>query len=168
MSTLTDSPADGRGDDPAAVDDDTSDHEAAAGSPGGWHPAIVPALLAVVVGAMAAVMLATHRSGHWWGDDWALYLRQAQSLIDGNPGDITADNRFTTDHTLGAPFSPPLYPWGFPLILAPFVAVLGLDIDALHIVPVLCASVFACAWFALARPRIGTVAAFAGVIAARR
>lgn len=105
-------------------------------------------------------MLASHRAGHWWGDDWALYLRQARSLVDGNPGEITADNHFTVDNSLGAPFSPPLYPWGFPLILAPFVAVVGTDVDALAIVPVLCACAFACAWFVLARRRLGTVVAF--------
>lgn len=161
VSTTTDDLAEGQ-------DDQTAD--VAEGPPpdtgASWHPTVVPAMLAIVVGAMVAIMLATHRSGHWWGDDWALYIRQAQSLIDGNPGEVTADNRFTTESSLGAPFSPPLYPWGFPIVLVPFVAVVGVDIDALHVVPVLCAAVFACAWFALARRRIGLVAAFVGVVAA--
>ena len=30
---------------------------------------IGPAVLALVVGGMVAVMYASHRSGHWWGDD---------------------------------------------------------------------------------------------------
>jgi 4-amino-4-deoxy-L-arabinose transferase-like glycosyltransferase len=76
---------------------------------------------------------------------------------------VIDENRFTVEMSRGSAFSPPLYPWGFPLILAPFVAVLGADVDRLTIVPVLCAGVFACAWYLLAKPRIGTVAALTGV-----
>ena len=119
-----------------------------------------PALaLALVVGAMAALMYAARRSGHWWGDDWALYLRQAKGLLDGHPNRVLTENEFTVFRSQGPEFSPPLYPWGFPLLLAPFVAVLGDDLDRLVIVPVLCACVFACCWFDLARRRIGRLAA---------
>ena len=124
------------------------------------HPVLVGLGLALMVGAMAALMFASHRPGHWWGDDWALYIRQAKSLVDGNPGAVTADNEFTVTESLGAPFSPPLYPWGFPLILAPFVAVVGVDVDALAVVPVLSACVFACAWFVLVYRRLGRAVAF--------
>ena len=126
-------------------------------------PYIAPAALALIVGAMAAIMFASHRAGHWWGDDWALYLRQANGLLDGDPGRVIDENRFTVEMSSGPAFSPPLYPWGFPLILAPFVAVLGTDLDRLTIVPVLCACLFACAWYLLAKPRIGTVPALIGV-----
>ena len=126
-------------------------------------PYIAPAALALIVGAMAAIMFASHRSGHWWGDDWALYLRQANGLLDGDPGRVTDENRFAVEMSRGAAFSPPLYPWGFPLILAAFVAVLGNDLDRLTIVPVLSACLFACAWYLLAKPRIGTLAALTGV-----
>lgn len=123
------------------------------------------AALALVLGAMAAVMFASHRAGHWWGDDWALYIRQAQSLLDGNPGKVTDENLFTVDVSRGAAFSPPLYPWGFPILLAPFVSVVGHDVDKLAIVPILCAMVFASSWYVLARRRIGAVAALVGVVA---
>lgn len=127
-----------------------------------YAPAIA---LALIVGAMTAVMLASRRDGHWWGDDWALYIRQAQSLVDGDPQRVIDQNLFTVESSRGAAFSPPLYPWGFPLILAPFVAVVGPDIDRLTIVPVLCAAVFACCWYALAKPRLGVVPALVGVVA---
>ena len=130
------------------------------------RPYLVPAGLALLVGLMALLMFASHRPGHWWGDDWALYIRQAQSLLDGNPGEITADNHFTVDESIGAPFSPPLYPWGFPLLMAPFIAVVGADVDRLAIVPVLCACAFACAWFVIARRRLGTAVAFVSTVAA--
>ena len=130
-----------------------------------WAPLATSAALALVVGAMAAAMFASHRAGHWWGDDWALYIRQAQSLLDGDPGRVIDENLFTVDSSRGAAFSPPLYPWGFPLILAPFVAVVGADVDRLTIVPVLCSAVFAVSWFVLARRRLGTVVALVGVVA---
>lgn len=130
-----------------------------------WVSVLTSAVLAVLLGAMAAAMFASHRAGHWWGDDWALYVRQAQGLLDGNPGRVIRENEFAVEMSRGAAFSPPLYPWGYPIILAPFVAVLGPDLDRLAVVQVLCSMVFAASWYALARRRIGTVAALIGVVA---
>ena len=84
-----------------------------------------PALLALLVGTLAVIMYSTHRSGHWWGDDWALYIRQAKGLLDGHPNRVLTENEFTVTMSDGSEFSPPLYPWGFPLILVPFVAVVA-------------------------------------------
>ncbi len=123
------------------------------------------AVLAIVVGALAALMYATQRSGHWWGDDWALYLRQAEGLLDGHPNRVLEQNEFTVTSSTGSEFSPPLYPWGFPIMLVPFVAALGSDLDRLAAVPVLCACVFACCWYSLARRRLGFVPSIVGVVA---
>jgi len=130
-----------------------------------WVSVLTSAALAVLLGAMAAAMFASHRAGHWWGDDWALYIRQAQGLLDGDPGRVIRENEFAVEMSRGAAFSPPLYPWGYPIILAPFVAVVGPDVDRLAVVQVLCAMVFAASWYALARRRIGTLAALIGVVA---
>jgi 4-amino-4-deoxy-L-arabinose transferase-like glycosyltransferase len=121
--------------------------------------------MAMVVGAMAALMFGARVSGHWWGDDWALYVKQAQSLLDGNPGHAAAQNQFTIDGSVGPVFSPPIYPWGYPLLLAPFVAVVGADVDQLSIVSVLSASAFACAWYGLARPRLERIPTLIGTVA---
>jgi hypothetical protein len=126
---------------------------------------LTSAALALTLGAMAAVMFASHRAGHWWGDDWALYIRQAQGLLDGDAGRVIDENRFSVEMSRGAAFSPPLYPWGFPIVLAPFVAVVGADVDRLAVVPVLCSMVFAASWYALAKPRLGTLPALVGVVA---
>ena len=73
-------------------------------------------------------MYATHRSGHWWGDDWALYVRQARAAR--RPSQPSADReRVHRPLSDGPEFSPPLYPWGFPLLLAPFIAVVGDNLD---------------------------------------
>ena len=108
-------------------------------------------------------MLAARRPGHWWGDDWALYIRQAEGLLHLNPGEVARANEFTVSRSAGAPFSPPLYPWGFPLALALAIPFVGSGVDDLTIVQVVAAVVFACAWYALARPRIGALAAIVGV-----
>jgi hypothetical protein len=128
-------------------------------------PFLPGAGLALVVGAIAAVMLASRRPGHWWGDDWALYIRQAEGLLHLNPGEVARANEFTVGRSAGAPFSPPLYPWGFPLALALAIPFVGDDVDSLSVVQVISACAFACAWFALARPRLGTGVALVGVAA---
>ncbi|MDW3213936.1 MAG: glycosyltransferase family 39 protein [Ilumatobacteraceae bacterium] len=130
-----------------------------------WVSTLTSAALALTLGAMAAAMFASHRSGHWWGDDWALYIRQAKGLLDGDAGRVIDENRFTVEMSRGAAFSPPLYPWGFPIILAPFVAVVGADVDRLAIVPVLCSMVFAVGWYTLAKRRLGALPALVGVVA---
>jgi hypothetical protein len=130
-----------------------------------WVPVLTSAALALILGAMAAAMFASHRAGHWWGDDWALYIRQAQGLLDGNPSRVITENQFTVESSRGAAFSPPLYPWGFPIILAPAVALVGADVDRLAVVPVLCSMVFAASWFTLAKRRLGTLPALVGVVA---
>src|SRR4051794_40964967 len=124
-----------------------------------------PAMLAILVGALAVLMYSTHRAGHWWGDDWALYIRQAKGLLDGHPNRVLTQNQFTVNMSDGPEFSPPLYPWGFPILLAPFIAVVGVDLDKLTIVPVLCACLFACCWYSLARKRVGLAPALIGVAA---
>lgn len=130
-----------------------------------WVSTLTSAALALTLGAMAAAMFASHRAGHWWGDDWALYIRQAEGLLHGDPGRVIEENRFAVEWSRGAAFSPPLYPWGFPIILAPFVAVVGADVDRLAVVPVLCSMVFAASWYALAKRRLGVLPALVGVVA---
>ena len=46
-----------------------------------------------------AAAVGLHRTGHTWGDDFTLYLRQAQSLVDGNVGQVVADNHFNVDNS---------------------------------------------------------------------
>jgi hypothetical protein len=110
----------------------------------------------VVTAAILAVSL--HRNGHTQGDDFALYLRQARSLFDGDIADVVADNRFSVLNSSGR-FSPYAYPWGWPLLLSPFVNFWGLDYERLKLVEV---ATF-CAWLVLihgiVRRRAGRVLA---------
>jgi hypothetical protein len=114
--------------------------------------------LAGLVVTTAALAVALHRNGHTMGDDFALYLRQARSVFDGDVGDVVADNRFSVLYSNGR-FSPYAYPWGWPLLLSPFVHLWGLDYDRLKLVEV---AAF-CAWLVLVhgiiRRRAGRVMA---------
>jgi hypothetical protein len=106
----------------------------------------------VAVAAISAVQL--HRTGHTQGDDFALYLRQARSLFDGDVGQVVADNRFAVLNS-DSGFSPIAYPWAWPLLLSPFVHAWGLDYDRLKLIEV---ATF-CLWLVLlhgiVRRRIG-------------
>jgi hypothetical protein len=100
--------------------------------------------LAGLVVTAAALAVALHRNGHTQGDDFALYLRQARSLFDGDIAQVVADNRFSVLNSTGR-FSPNAYPWGWPLLLSPFVNFWGLDYERLKLVEV---GAF-CAWLVL-------------------
>jgi Dolichyl-phosphate-mannose-protein mannosyltransferase len=116
-------------------------------------------LLTLLVLGAGFVAINLHRRGHTTGDDWALYLRMAKSLFEGNIADVISDNRFLFDNSTAV--TPPIYPWGWPLLLSPFVRVWGIDFDRLKLVEV---AVF-CAWLVLyhgiVRRRAGRIVALA-------
>ncbi len=118
------------------------------------------AALPVLVIVAAACAVALHRSGHTQGDDFALYLRQARSLFDGDVADVVADNRFSVLWSDG-PFSPIAYPWGWPIILSPFVHLWGFDYDRLKLVEVALLCVWLVLLHGIVRRRIGRLAALA-------
>lgn len=123
-------------------------------------PALHAAALAGFVTLAAVLAVSLHRNGHTQGDDFALYLRQARSVFDGDIGAVVADNRFTVLNS-DALMGPVAYPWVWPLVLAPFVHQWGLDYDRLKLVEV---GVY-CVWLVLlhgiVRRRIGRPAALA-------
>ena len=121
----------------------------------GWTIALT---VVVAVGAIAAILL--HRNGHNQGDDFALYLRQARSIFDGDPAQVVSDNRFAVLNSGGA-FSPIAYPWIFPLLLSPFVKWWGLDYDRLKLVEVACFCVWIVLVHGIVRRRAGRVLAIA-------
>lgn len=63
--------------------------------------------------------------GHNGGDDFALYLNQGRSLIQGDVGATLADTRFTVDNSAWHTFSPYAYPWGLPILIAGMMALTG-------------------------------------------
>jgi hypothetical protein len=115
----------------------------------GWSIALG---IVVVTGAVLAVNM--HRNGHNQGDDFALYLRQARSIFDGDTAQVVADNRFAVLNS-DYGFSPIAYPWGFPLLLSPFVKLWGLDYDRLKLVEVACFCIWIVLVHGIVRRRVG-------------
>lgn len=80
-------------------------------------------LLIVIIGCWYAF---TFRSGHGWGDDFALFLLHARNIAEGRP---YGDTGFIYN-PLASSYSPQNYPPGFPLLLAPFYPFFGLNYTA--------------------------------------
>jgi hypothetical protein len=113
---------------------------------------------AVALAGLAVLATALHRHGHAQGDDFALYLRQARSIFDGDMGAVIADNRFAVLNSDTA-FSPIGYPWGWPLVLSPFVHLWGLDYDRLKLVTVAMFCIWLVLLFGIVRRRLGRLPA---------
>lgn len=118
-------------------------------------PAFRYAPLATFVAVAVLLSFAVQRSGHFWGDDFALYIRQSKGLIDGNWPQVVADNHFAVDNSAWHTFSPYSYPWGFPLLLSPFVWQWGVDYDQLKLLGTICFAVFLVFFNRIAERRIG-------------
>ena len=112
---------------------------------------------------VAAWAIGVHRNGHTWGDDFTLYLRQAKSLLDGNVGQVISDNHFNVDNAAKPGFSPYVYPWGWPILLAPFYRLFGLDYERLKLVEVACFVGFLLGFHAVIRRRMQQWMAFTTV-----
>lgn len=62
--------------------------------------------------------------GHIWGDDFASYVMQAQSILDQSTDEFVQHNSFTIFNS-SSQIGPVAYPWGYPLILTPAYALKG-------------------------------------------
>jgi len=62
--------------------------------------------------------------GHDWGDDFASYIMQAQSISNGSMKDFVQRNSFTVFES-SIQIGPAAYPWGYPLILLPALWIRG-------------------------------------------
>lgn len=75
-------------------------------------------LLIVILSVSLALGASILTRGHDWGDDWASYVMQAQSILNGDMDEFIARNTFTifeSSYQIG----PVAYPWGYPLVLIP-------------------------------------------------
>lgn len=99
--------------------------------------------------------------GHDWGDDFSLYINQARSLVRGDVGQVVSDTRYILQNSGADSFSPYVYPWGFPLLLAPVYLIFGIDYSAFAWVTVVSLVVFIFVFHRLVRPVIGGVGALA-------
>lgn len=116
--------------------------------------------LGVVVAGAAFTALRLQRDGHTTGDDFALYLNQARALFEGNVAEVTTTNRFLWRNSVAV--TPPIYPWGFPLLLSPFVRLWGVSAyDRLKMIEVLAFAAWLVLFHGIVRRRAGRVVALA-------
>jgi hypothetical protein len=83
-----------------------------------------PALLLIILIVSLILGSSILTRGHYWGDDFASYIMQAKSILNGTTQEFVAHNSFTifeSSYQIG----PVTYPWGYPLILVPFYAIKG-------------------------------------------
>jgi hypothetical protein len=90
-------------------------------------------LIVAVIAVSGLLGLGLLTSGHDWGDDFASYIMQAESIVSGRPLDFINANTFTISKS-SENLGPVAYPWGTPVLLAPIAALFGLNVTALKIV----------------------------------
>ncbi|MGD0278493.1 MAG: hypothetical protein ABSC11_04215 [Smithella sp.] len=86
----------------------------------------------ILLGITILIIFCTLTNGHNWGDDFSAYIMQAKSITELNPRSFIEANRFTVENSSNT-FGPIAYPWGFPVLLAPFYAVFGLNMIGLKL-----------------------------------
>src|SRR5512134_2267961 len=78
-----------------------------------WNSIFIAILLvSLLVGS------STLTRGHEWGDDFASYIMQAQSILNGDTDEFVERNTFTIFES-SVQIGPAAYPWGYPLALTP-------------------------------------------------
>ncbi|MFM9226656.1 MAG: hypothetical protein ACKOQ1_08565 [Actinomycetota bacterium] len=123
-------------------------------------------IAAVLVG-IALIYRSFLEQGHDWGDDFSLYINQARALVRGDVGQVVSDTRYILQNSGSDSFSPYVYPWGLPILLAPVYLVAGIDYRAFAWVMVISLVVFIWLFRRLIAPVIGSIGAtsIAAVIA---
>jgi 4-amino-4-deoxy-L-arabinose transferase-like glycosyltransferase len=89
-------------------------------------------ILFVVILVSLVIGACTLRRGHEWGDDFAWYILQAQSILNGTTDRFMQTSAFTNNESTTY-VGPLAYPWGYPLILTPAYAIKGINPLALKI-----------------------------------
>ncbi len=72
--------------------------------------------------------LSVSNKSHAWGDDFAMYLSQMQSLSDGTLNQLEEQQKFLEANT-SVIIGPMWYPWGYPIVLIPIYKLFGMDIE---------------------------------------
>jgi hypothetical protein len=94
--------------------------------------------MVVLLLAVAVVHVLSHREGHVWGGDFAMYVGHARNLVEAVPYNDTGYLYNRAAPVVG----PPTYPPGLPAILAPLYAAFGLELEPMKWLMVACFMVF--------------------------
>lgn len=89
--------------------------------------------LLIIILLLSMVIGSSHLTrGHEWGDDFASYIMQAKSIVNGDMQSFVDHNSITI-YQSSSQIGPVAYPWGYPLILTPVYAVKGISPLALKL-----------------------------------
>ena len=89
-------------------------------------------LLSIMILVSLIIGACTLTRGHPWGDDFAWYIEQAKSILNGTTDEFMKQSAFT-NYQSTTHLGPLAYPWGYPLILVPMYAVKGISPLALKL-----------------------------------
>lgn len=109
--------------------------------------------LTVIILAAASLGFSMLTRGHPWWDDFASYVMQARAILNGDMDEFIIHNAFTVQNSSYPP-GPVAYPWGYPLLLTPVVAVFGIHPLALKLVGIFFYALFLIVFFWLAQTRL--------------
>jgi hypothetical protein len=88
--------------------------------------------LIIVVGLITLIgtfYLSTIRSGHGWGDDFAMYIQEAKNIANH----VSYTRSYYIFNPLYPYVGPKVYPIVYPLLLSPIYATFGLDLTAMKV-----------------------------------
>jgi hypothetical protein len=117
---------------------------------------VKPLIFVLLLGAASLLGWLLLTNGHAWGDDFAAYLLQAQAIVEGTPDEFLTRNSFTIENSKPG-LGPVVYPWGYPLVLAPLVAWLGLDLFAIKLLNLCFYALFLVVTYFLFRNRLSFI-----------
>src|SRR5690349_10751607 len=112
-----------------------------------------------VIGVVGVFYLSTIRAGHYWGDDFSLYIHHAKNIVEGIG---YADTGYIYDPFFPE-FSPKTYPPIYPLLLAPVYALFGLDLTPMKVEVIVFFLMALYAMFLVLRQELPAHYALAGV-----
>lgn len=109
----------------------------------------------LIILSMVYVVLSL-RKEFGWGDDFAQYILQAKSLVSGDYGHLSLHNQIRAENSTVC-LGPTNYPWGFPMLLAPIIALFGMNFTVLQIYLGIFQILFLFAIYALFKKKLNRV-----------
>ncbi len=89
-------------------------------------------LLLIIIIISFILGASTLTRGHDWGDDFAWYILQGKSILNGTIDQFMQTSAFTNNESTTY-LGPLAYPWGYPLVLTPVLAFKGINPLALKL-----------------------------------
>ncbi len=112
--------------------------------------------LIVIIVASMVLGFSTLTRGHDWGDDWAWYVMQARSLLQGTTKEFMEISEFTNTRST-THVGPLAYPWGYPLILTPALILKGVHSLTLKLPGLFFYAAFLVCLYLFARTRLARI-----------